>query len=181
MWCVAWGTAVAASTGVTSASLEADGRLRDRRTLLVLSGICGVLILAGLALAIGGGGLSVGPLTLGDVSNASIVELRDHRGITVVAGEFRSRVDPLGDTEKDAALMDRGGRTIVGEVELEIPAPGREGRRPEIEVDVIGLAPRAKFTVVIDDRTVAEFVTDDRGSIDREVQEGEVPAATPDI
>jgi hypothetical protein len=181
MRCVAWGTAVAARTCVTSASVEADGRVRDRRTLLVLAGICSVLILAGLALTIGGGGLSTSRLTLGDVSNASIVELRDHRGVTVVSGEFRSRVDLLGDTEKDAALMDRGGQTIVGEVELEIPALTREGRRPELEVDVTGLAPRAKFTVVIDDRSVAEFVTDDRGSIDRELQEGEVPAATPDI
>lgn len=164
---------------MTSASIEADGRSRDRRTLLVLAGICSVLILAGLALTIGGGGTSIPPLTLGDASNASIVELRDHRGVTVVSGEFRSRIDSLGDTEKDAALMDRGGLNIVGEVELEIPSPTREGRRPELEVDVMGLAPRAKFTVVIDDRSVAEFVTDDRGSIDRELQEGEVPSAIP--
>jgi hypothetical protein len=89
-------------------------------------------------------------------------------------GEFRSSVDPLGNTEKDAALIDRRGRAVIGEVELEIPAPGRDDRRVELEVDVIGLPGRQSFAVVIDDRTVGTFTTDDRGSIDMELQEGEV-------
>jgi hypothetical protein len=38
---------------------------------------------------------------------------------------------------------------------------------------VIGLAPRETFPVVIDDRVVGVFNTDDRGSIDREPREGE--------
>lgn len=35
--------------------------------------------------------------------------------------------------------------------------------------------PRQIFSIVIDDRTVGRFVTDDRGSVDMELQEGEVP------
>ena len=57
------------------------------------------------------------------MSDAHIVEIRDRHGATVMAGEFRSRVDKLGNTEKDAGLFDRRGRTVIGEVELEIPAP----------------------------------------------------------
>lgn len=134
---------------------------------------------AGIAVNVWIGDATAQPLTLGDVSDADIVEIRDHRGVSVLSGEFRSRVDMLGNTEKDAALSNRDGRTVIGEVELEIPEPTRENRRPELEVDIMGLAPRQTFTIVIDDRVVASFVTDDRGSIDRELQEGESPAPLP--
>ena len=40
----------------------------------------------------------------------------------------------------------------------------------------MGLAPLGRFTVFIDDRPVGVFTTDDRGSIDRELQEGEATA-----
>ena len=113
-------------------------------------------------------------VALGDVSDAEIVEIRDHRGVGVLLGEFRSRVDVLGNTEKDAALRDRQGRKVIGEVELEIPGSDRENRRPELEVDIMGLPPNETFSVVIDDRIVGTFTTDDRGSVDMEIQEGEV-------
>ena len=64
---------------------------------------------------------------------------------------------------------------MIGEVELEIPAPSRENRRTELEVDIMGLPPRGIFTVVIDDRVVSTFAADDRGSVDMELQEGEPP------
>lgn len=121
-------------------------------------------------------------LTLGNVSEADVVEIRDEGGNTVLSGEFRSRRDVLGNTEKDAALTDRQGSRVIGEIELEVPAANRSDRRPELEVDILGLPPRASFTVFIDDRPVANFMTDDRGSIDQELQEGEVaapPAAAP--
>ncbi len=153
-------------------------QLKERRTRLLLVALCAPLILVGLAVR---GGTraetAVQPISLGNIKDANLVEIRNHRGETVFSGEFRSRVDTLGNTEKDAALTDRRGRTVIGEVELEIPAEGRDDRRPELEVDIIGLAPRETFTVVIDDRIVGSFVTDDRGSVDLELQEGEDPAA----
>lgn len=151
-------------------------RSRERQTLFLLTTICGVLIAAGLALTlVAQARPHEPPLAIGDVSDAQIVEIRDHRGIDVMSGEFRSRVDAIGNTEKDAELLDRQGNKAIGEVELEIPAPGRSDTRPELEVDIIGLAPRQRYEVVIDDRIVAVFNTDDRGSIDMEVQEGEAP------
>jgi len=142
--------------------------------------VCGLLMAGGVAFAlVSGPPHTARVVELGDVSGADLVEIRDHRGVTVLSGEFRSRVDALGNTEKDAALLDRGGRRVVGEVELELPARGRENRRPEIEVDIMDLAPRQAFTVAVDDRVVATFTTDDRGSVDMEVQEGEVPAPIP--
>ena len=111
---------------------------------------------------------------LADLSNATVVEIREDGGRVVLSGEFRSRVDALSNIEKDADLGDRQGNSVIGEVELEIPAPGREHRRPELEVDIIHLAPRTRYTVVIDDRVVGTFLTDDRGSVDFELQEGEL-------
>jgi hypothetical protein len=110
-----------------------------------------------------------------------MVEIRDSSGRAILSGEFRSRVDALGNTEKDAPLSDRQGRTVIGEVELEIPAAGRENRRPELEVDILGLPPRQTFSVVIDDRLVGTFITDDRGSVDMELQEGEKPPSILDL
>ena len=147
----------------------------ERQTLALLAVICGGLIALGLALTVAGAEVDQMPIELGDVSDAQIVEIRDHRGIDVMSGEFRARVDAVGNTEKDAALFDRRGQAAVGEVEIEIPAPGRTGVRQELEVDIIGLAPRERFAVAIDDRIVGVFNTDDRGSVDMEIQEGESP------
>ena len=138
----------------------------ELRMLVLLASSCGLLIAAGVAIPIlSGASATPSALVLGDVSEAHIVEIRNQRGEAVVSGEFRSRIDALGNIEKDAALIDRRGRTVIGEVEL--------------EVDVIGLPGRETFAVVIDDRTVGTFTTDDRGSIDMELQEGEVPAPAP--
>jgi hypothetical protein len=157
------------------------GRSTERRmlALLLLFCACFMLIAGGIAMTTDTGPNAVAPvLALGDVSDAAIVEIRDHRGAAVLSGEFRSRVDMLGNTEKDAALTDRRGQPVIGEVEIEIPAKTREHRRSELEVDIIGLPPRQTFTVAIDDRTVGTFRTDDRGSVDMELQEGEAVGAS---
>ena len=118
-------------------------------------------------------------VALSDLTAAQIVEIRDPRGAVVLSGEFRSRVDRLGNTEKDAELTNQRGAAVIGEVELEFPASGRDHRRPELEVDVIHLQPRVQYSVVIDDRIVGAFVTDDRGSADFELQEGETAPSLP--
>jgi hypothetical protein len=136
--------------------------------------LCGLVITGGIMMpTLTGTNRTPSAMTLGDVSEAHIVEIRDRRGLTVLSGEFRSRVDMLGNTEKDAALMDRRGRTVIGEVEIESPAPTREHRRAELEVDVMGLPARETFTVVVDGRIIGAFTTDHRGSFDMELQEGE--------
>jgi hypothetical protein len=155
---------------------------RERRLLAVSTAICGLLIAAGVAMPVLTGEPAIrSAMVLGNVSEAHVVEIRNHRGQTVLSGEFRSRVDSLGNTEKDAVLNDRHGRTAIGEVELEIPAPSRQDRRPELEVDIVGLPAREVFTVVIDDRVVGTFTTDDRGSVDMELQEGETQPRPSDI
>jgi hypothetical protein len=145
----------------------------DRRLFASVAAICGPLMIAGALLNAADAGKTASVVGLGNVSEAHIVEIRNQGGVTVLSGEFRSRFDGLGNVEKDAALFDRRGRAVIGEVEIEIPARGRPDRRPELEVDIIGLAPFETFSVAIDDRVVGSFVTDDRGSVDMELQEGE--------
>jgi hypothetical protein len=147
---------------------------RERRTTLELVLFSLLFIGGGIALNAWAPDTPTAAITaLGDVKDAHLVEIRNSAGAVVVSGEFRTRVDGLGNIEKDAELVDQRGRTVIGEVELELPAAGREHRRAELEVDVINLQPRQRFTIVIDDRTVGSFMTDDRGSVDHELQEGE--------
>jgi hypothetical protein len=143
-------------------------RRQDRQLFLALITLCGFFLAVGGAL---GSRPPVGnALKLGDLSEAHIVEIRDDDGRTILSGEFRTRMDPLGNIERDAALTDRSGTNVIGEVEVEIPGANASDRRQELEIDIIKLAPRATFTVVIDDRPVTSFVTDDRGSIDLEIE-----------
>jgi hypothetical protein len=148
----------------------------DVKLLGLLFLLCGVLFAAGVGLPRLFGHAAAAPIVLGDLSETHIVEVRDASGAAVLSGEFRSRVDALGNTERDAELRDRRNREVIGEVEIEVPAPSRPNRRPELEVDIMGLRPREQFAVAIDDRVVGTFVTDDRGSVDLELQEGEIPA-----
>ena len=159
-------------------SIELTDTNGHRKAGLVLLAICLPLIATGgIWAASRAGEPNLKPVALGDASSSHLVEIHDESGKSVLYGEFRSRVDRLGNTEKDAALFDRRGRNVIGEVEIEVPAPGRQDRRPELEIDIIGLPPRQTFSIVIDDRVVGQFITDDRGSVDMEVQEGEVPSS----
>jgi hypothetical protein len=156
-----------------TSALTDEQRSRRIRLLLLLG--CIPLLVSGIALSSKArpGAEVITSDALREVTEASIVEVRDHDGRAVLLGEFRAHTDPLGNTEFDAALYDRRGKKVIGEVELDIPPSDRPDRHPELELDIIGLPPRANFTLVIDDRAVARFSTDDRGSIDRELQEGE--------
>ena len=149
----------------------------DAKLLALIVLLCGSMIAIGMTLQQKTPAASSN--VLGDISEAHIVEVRDEHGAPVLTGEFRSRVDGVGNRELDAELKDRRDRRVIGEVELEIPAQGRTHRRPELEVDIMGLSARQRFVVVIDDRVVGAFVTDDRGSVDFELQEGETEAGGP--
>lgn len=106
---------------------------------------------------------------LGDMSDATFVEIRSATGMVVMSGEVRSRLDSLGNIEKDVALLGERGERVIGEIEIEIPRAESSDQRQELEVDVISLKPRSTYHVVINDRPTATFTTDDRGSVDIEL------------
>jgi hypothetical protein len=146
----------------------AEGTKRFDRTPIALAALLGGFLVAGL----GGSRLMSGTASpasgLPDLSSAQIVEIRDARGRTVLSGDFRERTDPMGNIEKDAALVDRRGRQVIGEVEIEIPGPASTSTQ-ELEIDIIQIEPNAKYSVYVDDSEIATFTTDDRGSIDTEI------------
>ena len=141
---------------------------QERRLALALVTLCSPFIIIAVVLGVGNG---MGqPVQWGDLSEAQIVEIRAADGRTVLSGEFRTRTDPMGNIEKDAALTDRSGSQVIGEVEIEVPGANRSDQRQELEIDIISLPSNALFTVVVDDRPTATFTTDDRGSIDLEIE-----------
>jgi hypothetical protein len=105
-----------------------------------------------------------------DLSDATFVEIRTLDGEVAMSGELRNRPDRLGGVEKDAALLGGTNQQVIGEIEIEIPRPGVSNPRQELEVDVISLKPRTSYQVVVNDRPVAQFTTDDRGSVDVEFE-----------
>jgi hypothetical protein len=154
---------------------EDDASWNEHRMRAQIAILCGGVLGFGLAvLAWTGPRPGPGPVALQHLSEAHIVEIRNARGEGVLSGEFRSRTDAFGGVEKDAALVDSRGHQVIGEVELEFPHPDRTDRRPELEVDVMGLAPNQRFAIVVDNQPVGIFTTDDRGAADLEIQEGEV-------
>ncbi len=104
----------------------------------------------------------------GDMSDATFVEIRRADGTVEMSGELRSRVDALGNVEKDAALLGPRGEQVIGEIEIEIPRKDAVDQRQELEVDVISLRPNTTYHVIINDRPAVSFDTDDRGSVDAE-------------
>ena len=112
---------------------------------------------------------------LPDLSSAHLVEIRDASGRTVLTGEFRDRTDSGGNVHKDAALVDRRGRRVIGEVEVDLPGPQAMHQPQKLDIDIIGIGPGAKFSLFIDDHEVTTFITDDRGHVDAQITNDEPP------
>jgi hypothetical protein len=149
------------------------------RMPVALAVLLGAFLVVGLAAARLGPAPPPPNASLPDLSGAQLVEVRNAAGRTVLSGEFRDRTDPLGNVEKDAALMDRSGRRVIGEIEIEIPGPTALGQGQELEIDIIEIEKSAKHSLFIDDQEVAVFTTDDRGSIDMEVHALPAPQTAP--
>lgn len=139
---------------------------------VALAALLAVFLVAGLAASRLLPGVAGDAASLPDLSGAQLVEVRNASGRTVLSGELRDRTDALGNVEKDAALYNRQGRRVIGEIEIELPGPSSMMGLQELEIDIIELEPNAKHSLFVDDREVAVFTTDDRGSIDIELQSG---------
>jgi hypothetical protein len=138
-----------------------DKRPSHDRMPVALAALLAAFLVVGLAAARLGPAPPSSVASLPDLSGAQFVEVRDASGRTVLSGEFRERTDPMG-----------SGRRVIGEIEIEIPGPSALGQEQELEIDIIEIEKNAKHSLFVDDREVAIFTTDDRGSIDMEVHSG---------
>jgi hypothetical protein len=106
-----------------------------------------------------------------DFTNASIAEVRDAQGTVVLRGEFVLNDEDDDDTERKATLKAVGSvAEAVGEAEVEYPRTGEVVQ--EVEFSVKHLAPRAKYTFVIDGQAVTTAATggDGSGSVELKVK-----------
>lgn len=75
-----------------------------RRMRVVVVGVLAPIVLAGVMAnaALAPPPAAAVATSLIDAAEGHLVEIRDSSGAVVLSGEFRSRVDSLGNTEKDA-------------------------------------------------------------------------------
>jgi hypothetical protein len=100
-----------------------------------------------------------------DLTNASLVTVRDAQGQVVLQGQFTAK-EGDGRPERKAALTAAGASTTAsGEAEIEFGQNGPE----EIEFSVENLPPGATFTFVVDGADVASATTDKRGRAEVEL------------
>ena len=142
-----------------------EGNYPAGKMLTALIGLCLVFALPAWFLDASVSGMAP---PYADMSEATFVEIRRVDGTVEMSGELRSRVDALGNVEKDAALLGPRREQVIGEIEIEIPRRDAVDQRQELEVDVISLRPHTTYHVILNDRAVAAFDTDDRGSVDVE-------------
>jgi hypothetical protein len=110
---------------------------------------------------------------LRNLSQASIVEVRDGLGRGVLRGHFQARAAQPGDELRAAHLVSDNDLT-VGKAEIELTRHPNGALVQELEVDVNGLDRDSLFTVVVDGVTSGTFRTDPFGGGELELY-GRVP------
>ena len=112
------------------------------------------------------------PADVGDLSNATTIEIKDSSGTVVLRGHFVESPEDDDDVERKAALAGSGTTAkATGEAEIEV---SRANNRldQEVEVSVSNLPPGATYTVYIDAKQVGMFQTNQTGK-------GELELTTP--
>jgi hypothetical protein len=109
------------------------------------------------------------PEDVGDLSNATTVEVKDSTGTVVLRGHFVDSPEDDDDVERKATLT-RSGTTAnaTGEAEIEV---SRNNNRldQEVEVSVSNLAPDATYTVFVDAKQLGTFQTNKNGKAEMEL------------
>ena len=106
------------------------------------------------------------PEDVGDLSNATTLEVKDSTGAMVLRGHFVDAPED-DDLERKATLM---GNTpnVTGTAEIEV---SRTNNRldQEVEVSVLNLAPDTAYTVFVDAKQLGTFRTNKNGKAEMEL------------
>jgi len=109
------------------------------------------------------------PVDVGDLSNASTVEVKDSTGAVALRGHFVESPEEDDDVERKATLAGSGTTAASkGEAEIEV---SRNNNRlvQDVEVSVSNLAAGATYTVFIDAKQVGTFTTNKNGKAEMEL------------
>jgi hypothetical protein len=109
------------------------------------------------------------PVDVGDLSNASTVEIKDNSGAVVLTGHLVEIPEDDDDLERKATLAGSGASSkATGEVEVEVSKID-DRLDQEVEVSVSRLSPGATYTVFIDAKQLGTFQTTQDGKAELEL------------
>ena len=111
-----------------------------------------------------------GQSAAGDLSNATIAEVHDAQGQTILRGQFVvDSEEDLDDLERTAALEATGIDTdAVGEAEVEVSRAG--GEPQEVEFSVRNLQPGTVLTFIVDGQAIGQATVDRRGRAEVDIE-----------
>jgi hypothetical protein len=108
------------------------------------------------------------PVT-GDFRNATVVEVKDAQGQTLLTGNFVAADADKGEVERLAKLQPvTAGATLSGEAEVEYQTDSPETQ--EVELSARGLTAGAQVTLVIDGNAVTTATADSKGRVSVELE-----------
>jgi len=142
---------------------------RSRMTLLLVvmlmtGGIASVLLQNTIAAQSNEASL---PEDIGDLSNATTLEVKDSTGTVVLRGHFVDAPEDDDDLERKATLTGNTA-TITGTAEIEVSRTNNLLDQ-EVEVSVSNLAPNTAYTVFVDAKQVGTFQTNKSGKAEMEL------------
>lgn len=114
------------------------------------------------------------PQTLGELTAARLIEVKDAGGQTVLSGTLTFAAERDGEVEGEASLTAAATAAgASGKAEVEVSAGSGGARRQELELEAGGLVPGASYTLHVDGRQAGAFDADARGAAELELS-GEV-------
>ena len=114
------------------------------------------------------------PADVGDLSNASTVEIRDNAGTVILRGHFVEMPEDDDDVERKATLAGSGATAkATGDAEVEVSRTNNVLDQ-EVEVSVSNLAPGATYTVFVDAKQLGTFQTNQNGKAELELSTARV-------
>jgi len=103
------------------------------------------------------------PAGTGDLSNASLLEVKDAAGTLVLSGHFVEVPEDDDDIERKAELRGSGASVkATGQAEVEVSKVDNRLDQ-EVEVSVSDLTPGTAYTVFVDGKPLGTFQTNKSG------------------
>ena len=113
------------------------------------------------------------PATVGDLTTAQLIEVRDQAGQVLLNGTFKTEKNKPDETERKADLTSPTGQEKAeGDAEVEVERKNGVAKKDELELEVEHLPAMTSCEVFIDGVRAGAFVTSKSGKgklkLDRE-------------
>jgi hypothetical protein len=121
-----------------------------------------------LALALGAGTLAAQskrelPASVGDLSAAQLIEVKDQAGQVLLHGTFKTKSNEAKETERKADLNSPTGQKAKGKVAIEVEYKDGVAKSQELEVEVEQLPVMVQCELFVDGKHAGSFLTSKAG------------------